>query len=276
LEDIKKGLFNELDNGTYKTLRQIGVKVRELFGISISLRNLSTFLKRNGYRKLQCASLPAKADPAKQRSFYRDVLVWLMHAAQCNELVLLFMDASHFVFGTPTPGAIYSKARRSIKTFSGRMRHNVLAALDFVTKEVVTVENDTYITASEVIMMLETLAKRDAGIPISIVLDNARYQHCKDVTACAARLGISLVFLPPYSPNLNLIERYWKFIKGEVLDAAYHRSFGEFKNAIPQGIADAAGTNRPLLDNLINYKVQLYDDFGRHLPFDNFLSYNSA
>ncbi|MDR3165030.1 MAG: IS630 family transposase, partial [Synergistaceae bacterium] len=83
-----------------------------------------------------------------QRDYYDTILLPLMTKAKENELTLLFLDASHFVMGCDFLGYIYGKTRRFIKTFSGRKRYNVLGALNFVTKKVTTVANDTYITAA--------------------------------------------------------------------------------------------------------------------------------
>ena len=66
------------------------------------------------------------------------------------------------------------------------------------------------------------------GKPIKIVLDNARYQRCNLVIVRAVELGVELIFLPTYSPNLNLIERVWKLVKGLVLNSAYHATFDDF------------------------------------------------
>ena len=78
--------------------------------------------------------------------------------------------------------------------------------------------NTSYITSIQVCEMLVKLARRSRpGVPTTIVLDNARYQRCKLVIAKAEEVGIELLFLPPYPPNLNLIERLWKFVKKEVL-----------------------------------------------------------
>lgn len=66
---------------------------------------------------------------------------------------------------------------------------------------------------------------------IHIVLDNARYQKCEIFTSLAKELSIELVFLPPYSPNLNLIERLWKFTKAK-LRVKYYGDFTAFKVAI--------------------------------------------
>ena len=81
---------------------------------------------------------------------------------------------------------------------------NVLGAVDAVTKEVFTVENTTYITAETVKVFLQRLRDMTPDIPIAVVMDNARYQHCKAVMDKAKNLGIKLLFLPPYSPNLNI------------------------------------------------------------------------
>jgi len=267
LESVKEMIVAELDKGIYRTLRQIKLKVKELFGIDISRGRLSVFLRVNGYRILRCASLPAKADFAQQRRFYKEELMPLMAAAKRNNLVVQFMDAAHFVYGIPTPGVVYTKTRRAIRTFNGRMRHNVLASIDYLTKVVTTVANDTYITAVEVIEMLEKLAVQYAGKTIVIVLDNARYQRCEAVQACADRLNIYLRYLPAYSPNLNLIERFWKYIKNEVLNAAYLDSFDKFKQAIANGINESFALHKDRLDALINYKVQLYDNQGLDVPF---------
>ena len=120
--------------------------------------------------------------------------------------------------------SVWTKVRRFIRTHSGRTRWNVLGCLNFVTKEVHTVANEQYITATQVLEMLQKLAETKVGTPQYVILDNARYQHCKVVTEKAKELGIELLFLPTYSPNLNLIERLWKYLKKE-LSTEYFTSF---------------------------------------------------
>ena len=122
---------------------------------------------------------------------------------------------------------MWSVVRKYVKTASGRQRYNVLGALNFVSKKIEMIANDSYITSVQVMEMLEKLAKIYTK-PIKIILDNAGYQRCKIVTEKAAELGIELVFLPTYSPNLNLIERVWKIVKSKVLNSAYYETFGNF------------------------------------------------
>ena len=122
--------------------------------------------------------------------------------------------------------------RLFIRTPTGRRRLNVLGALDFVTRELVTVTNTTYVTAQTVCELLETLAKRYPGQAITLVLDNARYQRCRLVQERATALDIQLTFLPSYSPHLNLIERIWGLLKKRCLNGQYYETFDLFQQAI--------------------------------------------
>lgn len=154
---------------------------------------------------------------------------------------------------------MYSKVRRFVKTFSGRQRYNVLGAINFKTKKVHTVTNNTYITTTEICQMLRLAASEYAGKKIHIVLDNARYQKCEMVTSLARELAIELVFLPLYSPNLNLIERVWKFTKSK-LRVKYYSDFGTFKDTIDSIIKGANDVFKGQISRLIGEKIQIFDD----------------
>lgn len=181
-----------------------------------------------------------------------------MEKAKKSEMVLLFLDASHFVMGCDFLGGIYGTARRFVLTFSGRKRYNVLGAIDYATKKVLTVTNDSYITATEVCQMLRKISETYAGKTIHIVLDNARYQKCSAVMELAEQLGIVLDYVPPYSPNLNLIERLWKFVKGE-LRSKYYDDFGIFRQRIDSIIESTSDKNKAKISKLIGQKVLLFD-----------------
>lgn len=72
--------------------------------------------------------------------------------------------------------------------------------------------NDTYINAWSVVELMRKIRKKSPTGKIVLVLDNARYQACYVVRTAANMMHIELLYLPLYSPNLNLIERVWKFI----------------------------------------------------------------
>lgn len=140
-------------------------------------------------------------------------------------------------------GHIYGRVRRYVRTFSGRRRYNVLGALDYVSKKMLVVVNDSYITATEVCDMLRKVAAEYSGKKVHLVLDNARYQKCSIVQELANQLDIQLEYIPPYSPNLNLIERVWKFVKGEI-SSKYYYDFDSFKQKIDSIINSTNGKNK--------------------------------
>ena len=120
------------------------------------------------------------------------------------------------------------------------------------------ITNDSYITASEVCGMLRKIALEYAQAPIYLILDNARYQKCKAVMDLALELGIHLAYIPPYSPNLNLIERLWKHVKGK-LRTKYYDQFDAFQSAIDSIVYDTDKNDKILIDRLIGERVQLFD-----------------
>ena len=122
-----------------------------------------------------------------------------------------------------------------------------------------TVTNDSYITACEVCELLRKTAKAYAGKTVFAILDNARYQKCNVTRELAEQLGINLVFIPPYSPNRNLIERFWKLVKGK-LRSRYYDQFKLFREQIDSIIDSADNHNKEIVDRLIGEKVQLFDD----------------
>lgn len=182
-----------------------------------------------------------------------------MKEAREGGIALLFMDAAHFVMGCDFLGCIYGLTRRFVKTFSGRKRYNVLGALNYITKKVTTVTNNTYITATEICELLKKVSIEYAGKKTHIILDNARYQKCAVVQTLAEQLGITLDFIPPYSPNINLVERLWKFVKTR-LRTKYYNDFGVFCGTIDGLVASTEGVNKDIIEKLIGEKVQLFDN----------------
>jgi len=168
------------------------------------------------------------------------------------------VDAAHFVWA-PFLGIVWCFTRLFVKAPSGRQRLNVLAALNAITHEVWTVKNLTYITAKTVCELLSLLAGAHPAIPITVILDNARYQRCRLVQQVAETLGIELLYLPTYSPNLNLIERFWKFVKKQCLYSKYYPDSVSFQQAIEACIAQAPSTHKQELASLLTLRFQTFE-----------------
>jgi transposase len=122
----------------------------------------------------------------------------------------------------------------------------------------VLITNDTYINAESVCALLRKVALLNIAVPITLVLDNARYQKCQIVPALASQLNIELLFLPAYSPNMNLIERLWKFVKKKVPYSKYYSDFGNFNQAISNCLNQTHTTHKNELDSLLTLKCQVF------------------
>jgi transposase len=204
-------------------------------------------------------TVPAKADHDAQADYLGNQLLPRLEEAQRGQRSVLFVDAAHFVFG-PFLGYLWCLVRLFVPGPSGRKRYNVLAALDAITHRVIRVSNHAYINAESVCALLRQVAAAGLVGPITLVLDNARYQKCQVVQALAASLGIELLYLPSYSPNLNLIERLWKFVKKECLGCRVLPTYEAFTQAIDDCLANLNTRHKHQMNTLLNLEFQLFDD----------------
>jgi len=208
---------------------------------------------------LKTGSIPCKADPVVQKEFLKNTIEPVISAAKRDEAELYYVDAAHFVLGAFL-GYLWSKVRVFIRTPSGRKRYNVLGAYHAIRGTMVTVTNATYINSSSVIELLGKLSLLHPDRAIKVVLDNAAYQRCYWVRMHAAVLGIELIFLPSYSPNLNLIERYWKFLKKKCLYNQFYGDFESFCNAIDDCLANADKNFADELKTLMTLNFQSFEN----------------
>jgi transposase len=257
LENHRTTLEAHFRNYPPATVTEAIEQIERLSGIRRSPTQIRGFLKSMGMRCLKVGSVPAKADPDAQEKYPQKKLEPRLEEAKAGERAVFFGDAAHFVMGAFL-GLIWGFERLFVRTPSGRKRFNVLGALNAITHEVITVTNDTYMTATQVCELLQKLAALGLTIPITLVLDNARYQKCAIVQDCADALGIELLYLPPYSPNLNLIERLWKFVKKKCLYAKYYEDFALFSAAITHCLEQTHTQYKQEMDALLTLKFQTF------------------
>ena len=142
----------------------------------------------------------------------------------------------------------------------GRRRFNVLGAWNAVTRRFISVTNTTVVNTDTMVELLHRIAAENLVGPITVVLDNARYQRNEVVQALAAELSITLLFLPSYSPNLNRIERLWGFAKRQSVYGKYHADFASFRAAIEATLAGIPTTHSDRLKSLMTLQFQTFED----------------
>ena len=194
-----------------------------------------------------------------QAQFLDTKLNPVLNSAQSGEGHVFFVDAAHFVYGTFLC-CLWSFVRQYVRAASGRQRFNVLGAWNGVTRELVSVTNTTVVNTKTMCELLAKIAELKLIGPITLVLDNARYQRNDEVMSIATQLNITLMFLPSYSPNLNLIERLWKFVKRRSIYGRYHPSFADFKGAIEQSLDQIPNSHAEDLATLMTLNFQQFEN----------------
>jgi transposase len=214
------------------------------------------------WRCLAAIPLPPKKTieehAATQAQFLETKLEPLLEQARAAQGHVFFVDAAHFVMGAFLC-CVWCRVRLLIRGASGRQRYSVLGAWNAVTQELVSITTDATVSAPTMCALLVKIAALGLQGPITLVLDNARYQHCALVLDWANSLNIHLEFLPSYSPNLNLIERLWKFIKKQVLYGRHYATFLEFRTAIDECLAKIPTEHREKLQSLMTHNFQTFN-----------------
>jgi len=196
---------------------------------------------------------------ATQEEFLATQLQPALDAAVAGVGHVYFVDAAHFVFGTFLC-CLWSIARVFVRAASGRQRFNVLGAWNAVTRQLLAVTNTTVVNTDTMCELLRKIAAAKLVGPITLVLDNAKYQRNKAVQALAVELNVRLMFLPSYSPNLNLIERLWGFAKRQSVYGKYHATFASFRAAIEKTLEGIPTVHADRLKSLMTLQFQQFDD----------------
>lgn len=195
--------------------------------------------------------IPGKAQDVIIQKNFVGFMESLYECAQHNDKeVLLYADPMHQIHNVENDYAWQEIGRAGTKEISsntGRRRLNILGAINPVTLEPTILLEEENCNAGSIVRLLNAIKEQYAQAEtICLILDNARYQKGAIAKSKAEELGIDLVYLPAYSPNLNLIERLWKFFKKKVMKNKYYKDFATFRKATEQ-----------FFENFSQYKQQL-------------------
>ncbi len=226
-----KLLLEHLHNQTYLYAKNIAAFVWDQFEVRYSVSGMTQWLQNHGFSYKKPAVVPGKADKEAQQDwikFYEKLKKNLTE----NETIC-FMDGVHPTHNAkPAYGWIQKGQRKEIPTNTGRQRVNLSGMIDIISKRVLVQEDETLEAESTIRFLKRIEGAYPNKQTIHLFCDNARYYRNKKVQAFLETSKISMHFLPPYSPNLNPIERLWKLTNEWIINNKYYEKFSEFKNTL--------------------------------------------
>lgn len=227
----EKQLYDYVANHLFLDVGPIQAYAFEQFGIVYSSGGMRELLHRIGFTYKKASHAPGKVDEGKQRAFI-SMFTELMRVKEPDTPVL-FMDAVHPSYNSmPAYGWIAKGERLEVSASTGRDRVNLNGALDAETHEAIVLECES-VNAQAAVDLLEKIEAHYPDAPvIHVFCDNAGYNHSSLVREYLKHSRICLEYLPAYSPNLNLIERLWRFMHKHTSYNRYYATFQEFRDEL--------------------------------------------
>ena len=230
----RAGRCRHLRQTRYTDCRAIPAWVEQLYGARYSVSGLTDLLHRLGFCYNLTSPVPCEAAAQGQAAFLVEPLPPLLARAEAGQAVVYFAEAAHPTHNTHSTRVWTEKGRaRPLLTVSGRERVNLNAALHAPCPTQVHGQESQRVNAQSTRQLYEQLlAAHPDGWPIYGVCDHARYYKNRELTQWLHDKPIQQVFLPPYSPNLNLMERLWKFLRQKIINTTFYRTKGQFRQAV--------------------------------------------
>jgi len=226
-------LCQEVNTTLYTDCKAVQAWLLRTHQVNYSLSGLTDLLHRLGFTYKLTTPVPCLADAEAQTDFLDELAVLDVHVAR-GEAVLCYADAAHPTHNTRCTRAWCQVGQeRPLLTVSGRERVNLNAALNAYAPTQVLLDETTCVNAQSTRRLYEQLlAAHPDKARIYVICDNARYYKNKALRQWLADKSICQVFLPPYPPNLNLIERFWKYLRQKIINTAFYRTKGQFRTAV--------------------------------------------
>lgn len=224
-------LIAHIEEHLYHHNHEIVMYVKERYGVSFTVPGMHKWLHRHGFSYKRPKGLPQKSDPALQKQFVAEYGALKEEVRESEPI--LFMDSVHPTQATKLSyGWIKMGKNKHVGTTASRTRLNIMGAIQLGhLSEAITEQYET-INAESVVDFMRKIRERYEDKPVHLILDKAGYHLSKLVAEQASVLNINLHFLPPYSPNLNPIERLWKVMNEKVRNNRLFKGAKDFKEAI--------------------------------------------
>lgn len=223
-------LISHLKQNIYQTVKEVVVYVNKTYGKNYSIEGMTHLLHRLHFVYKKTKQIPGKVDLAKQELFKKEYQE-LKQTKKADDKIY-FVDATHPQHNNmPFYGWIYKGDTKTIKANTGRKRLNLNGALGIENLDITVLSEETIDTYSMMRLVLTLEEKQKAG-RVYLVVDNASYNHSYELQLFLDdHPRVYLKYLPPYSPNLNIIERLWRFFHQKHRDK-YFEKFKDFEETV--------------------------------------------
>lgn len=252
-----QALIVHLQQHTYLYVKDIVAYVLSTFEIKYTIAGMHSWLKMHSFSYKKPAVVPGKTNREAQEEWikeYRNLATKLP-----DDEAICFIDGVHPTHNPkPTYGWIRTGVRKELLTNTGRQRLNLTGSIDISSRKVLIQEDQTLNAESTISFLRKIEDAYPQVTAIHVFCDNARYYRNKAVTAYLRTSKVRMRFLPPYSPNLNPIERLWKFTNERVLYNKYYEKFSDFRNAV---LGYLEGLWAPTEEVLAVLKSRITDNF---------------
>jgi transposase len=230
-QEQTKALLHHLEEHTYLYVKDIVAYVKAQFHVVYTIAGMTFWLKSHSFSYKMPSLVPGKANRKQQEEWLKEY--YKLKQTLPETETICFMDGVHPTHNVQLAcGWIKKGVRKEVPTNTGRRRLNLSGAIDVLCTKIL-IQEDQSLNAESTI---EFLKKIESAYPnkvkIHLFCDNARYYRNQKVEQYLKRSKIEMHFLPPYSPNLNPIERLWKWMKERVLYNTYYQEYDDFKEAV--------------------------------------------
>lgn len=239
-EEQEYELSVHLQSHLFETAAEIGQYVKQKYDVTYTVSGITDLLHRLGFVYKKTKAVAQKANEQAQVDFLDDQLPAILEQVEQGQAVMYFSDGSHPTHNTKTGYGWIKKGQNfEIDCNSGRKRVNVNAAINGLKPEHLVYDITDSINAQSTKRLCQQLLRKHPGKTVYLICDNARYNRNRMLQDWADNQRIEFVFLPPYSPNLNLIERLWRFMRKEVINSCYYDTYSKFRQAIIDFLEDS-------------------------------------
>ena len=249
-----KELLNHLSQITYRKVKDICAYVLIKYNVVYSVGGMSSWLKNHNFAYKSPVSVPGRFDVEKQAQFIKEYEA-LKANLKANEEIY-FMDGVHPDYQSQSVcGWIQKGIKKTIKTTNKQTRLHIIGVLRLENMHITTEEFST-INGESVIKFYKQLEEQSQASKIYMIADNGRANKNKLVQEYLKTSKIEMRYLPPYSPNLNAIERLWKIMREEVTYNKFYEKFTEFKSNVRSFFKEKIPLMKEMLKLRINDKFQ--------------------